>query len=181
MTTTTTTTTTTNGLDFWDAFRTGVEKIFEQWTVLRLASENEWGGHNTDQKIQSLVDHVLTSLFFHPLSKGKEPDFYEVYAYLEDYLSEQLRCTTDEGIIDEVCDIFEQLLAECRSGDYSRVEKLLALSPKNEVAPRDETHPMDTSEVETSNTGVNTNTNTNINEHEDWTTVTSKKKKKKTN
>jgi hypothetical protein len=41
------------------AFREGTNSIFRQWTALELAVHNGWGGHNSEEKANVMINEVL--------------------------------------------------------------------------------------------------------------------------
>lgn len=41
------------------AFHAGTNSIFRQWTALELAVHNQWGGHNSEEKANAMINEVL--------------------------------------------------------------------------------------------------------------------------
>lgn len=50
------------------AFEEGARLLFQQWTALRLAVENQWGGQNSDEKAQWLLQDTIQWFY---KTKGK--------------------------------------------------------------------------------------------------------------
>lgn len=46
-------------------FEEGCTFIFQRWTALNLAVENEWGGSDSRQKAQALFDDTLQWFYRH--------------------------------------------------------------------------------------------------------------------
>jgi hypothetical protein len=50
-------------------FEEGVGLVFSQWTALCLAVEQEWGGHESEDKANFLIDEVIQWFY---KKKGKQ-------------------------------------------------------------------------------------------------------------
>ena len=57
--------------DCVEAFTQGLGSVFRQWTALELAVHNQWGGPNSAEKANSLMDEVL-HLFEDPRTRYKD-------------------------------------------------------------------------------------------------------------
>ena len=56
-----------------EAFKEGVKSVFNQWTALELAVHHGWGGVNSSEKSQGLIQEVID------LFDGKEKIYKDVY------------------------------------------------------------------------------------------------------
>ncbi|XP_002983095.2 pre-rRNA-processing protein TSR2 homolog [Selaginella moellendorffii] len=101
----------------------GIRLCFSRWTALQLAVENEWGGRNSVQKSQQLVEDVVSFL---TQTKGT---LYidDLEALLEDAMSESFNTDLEDGSHEEVAEIVMFLNEECGVGNFERV-KSMALS-----------------------------------------------------
>ncbi|VWU52467.1 pre-rRNA-processing protein TSR2, putative, partial [Hepatocystis sp. ex Piliocolobus tephrosceles] len=59
----------------------GINLLFDKWTVLCLAVENNWGGIRSEEKKKSLIKYVHSYLLSNNLSKDKLSE------YLKDEMS----------------------------------------------------------------------------------------------
>lgn len=44
---------------FKPLFQEGVTLLFQRWTALQLAVQNEWGGSSSKEKAQALLEEVI--------------------------------------------------------------------------------------------------------------------------
>ena len=58
------------------AFEEGAALVFSKWTALGLAVENEWGGRNSRQKADDLIEEAIQ--WFYSQKGGPTPSSQEV-------------------------------------------------------------------------------------------------------
>ncbi|KAJ1921932.1 rRNA accumulation- protein [Mycoemilia scoparia] len=112
------------------AFIEGIDHVFAKWTALLLAVENEWGGPDSIEKRDWMVDMVVD--LFDKDGKNVIPEDVEdrLLQIMEDEFQTQIEDSSarDIGVI--VCQMFK----ECIHGDHSRVDKLLKEREEREAA-----------------------------------------------
>jgi pre-rRNA-processing protein TSR2 len=90
-------------IDHWnrmeDAFSEGITLIFSGWPVLKVAIEEQWGGHESSQKLQWLIEEI-TYLFLKDASRSYSSD--DIEAILEDVLRAEFNVEVDDGSISHV-------------------------------------------------------------------------------
>lgn len=63
-----------------DAFIQGFGSVFRQWTALELAVHNCWGGPQSAEKANNLMNEVL-ELFNNPKTIYKDVSYYYFFYY----------------------------------------------------------------------------------------------------
>ncbi|KAJ2829516.1 rRNA accumulation- protein [Coemansia erecta] len=107
------------------AFVEGVDHILSKWTALELAVQHEWGGRNTQEKRDNLVDEIAD--YFDGLArKGQAPETTDLEELLLDILDEDFSITLEDASEKEVARIICQLFSECRHSNFSTVDRLAA-------------------------------------------------------
>ncbi|KAJ1815254.1 rRNA accumulation- protein [Coemansia sp. RSA 2671] len=105
-----------------EAFIEGVDHILAKWTALGLAIEHSWGGHETEEKRDDMVDDIVE--FFDNAKQKPEP------LDLQDLLLEIMNLDFHVELKDEsekeVAAVLCKLFAECRAGNFTTVDKLAA-------------------------------------------------------
>lgn len=49
-------------IDYWQEMIIGIRAIVESWTAIQLAVENGWGGRNSVEKVNTLVNLIVSLL-----------------------------------------------------------------------------------------------------------------------
>merc|ERR1711934_962525 len=83
------------------AFIAESRAVFFQWTVLRLAVQNSWGGGNAAEKEEALLNEVL-GLFGKAQQAGKKVYADEIQEVLDSALNEDFETVPDDGSTKEV-------------------------------------------------------------------------------
>mmetsp|Transcript_27419 Transcript_27419/g.43164 ORF Transcript_27419/g.43164 Transcript_27419/m.43164 type:complete len:203 (-) Transcript_27419:34-642(-) len=104
----------------WRQLTLGVGSIFRQWTVLRLAVENNWGEGDSNRKLE-LMQEQLLPLF----RKQKPPEKEDIEDYLEDFLEENFSTVAEDGSLQEVASIILEMFQKCGVQDLSLVNRVL--------------------------------------------------------
>mmetsp|Transcript_2723 Transcript_2723/g.3876 ORF Transcript_2723/g.3876 Transcript_2723/m.3876 type:complete len:200 (-) Transcript_2723:231-830(-) len=105
----------------WRQLSVGIASIFRQWTVVRLAVENNWGGGDSQRKLELMLEQLL------PLFQKPKPPFQEdVEDYLEDFLDAQFHTVAEDGSLSEVASIILEMFQKCGVQDMSLVNNVLA-------------------------------------------------------
>ncbi|XP_073048979.1 uncharacterized protein [Primulina eburnea] len=97
----------------------GIGMLLSRLAALRMAVENEWGGHDSLQKSQQL-GHDL----FHRLTQSKEQVYIDD---LEDMLDEfmlSLNTEIGDGSIEEIAEKMMVMREECLEGNFNSIKKL---------------------------------------------------------
>ncbi|TVU45832.1 hypothetical protein EJB05_05335 [Eragrostis curvula] len=102
------------------ALSEGVGLVFERWTALQMAVENQWGGRDSRAKADQLGASIL-SWFCH--SKG--PHYFEdLVDMMYDTISESFNADFEDGSVEEVAEQLLIMHEECQQRNYSSIEKL---------------------------------------------------------
>lgn len=98
----------------WDNFQGGVKSALHQWTALRLAVENNWGGGDSERKAQ-LLEEELINMF-----KTKKELFRdEVEDFLADALDDSFSTYAEDGSPRQVAAMLIDMFAQCGRFDYT--------------------------------------------------------------
>ncbi|KAJ1893133.1 rRNA accumulation- protein [Kickxella alabastrina] len=106
-----------------DAFIEGVDHILAKWTALALAVENEWGGSDTEDKRENMVDEVV-EFFNNAAAKRQRPEPTDLEAILLDIMTEDFNISLEDGSEKEVAARLTAIFIECINGNHSTVNKL---------------------------------------------------------
>ena len=82
----------------WDIFAKSIKAVFQGWTSLRLAVENNWGGGNSLQKAETFVIEVVQMF-----KSRRSIDCVELEDYLDGVMDEEFSCELEDGSQKEVC------------------------------------------------------------------------------
>jgi pre-rRNA-processing protein TSR2 len=98
-----------------------VRVVFGEWTALKLAVENEWGGHDTRQKALQLLDDVL-----HHLHANKTLHADDLELSLVQALADDFNVEAEDGSPNQVAHLLTQLHREASAGATTTADQLLA-------------------------------------------------------
>ncbi|KAH3759586.1 26S proteasome non-ATPase regulatory subunit 3 [Pelomyxa schiedti] len=102
----------------WGWFEDGVRAVFGQWTGMSLCIDNRWGGRNTQQRCDRLIEDVLD--MFWNNERVYHDELEDIFYDFFDTMSVSL----EDNSIEQVSLELEKLCNECLRGDFSRVIKL---------------------------------------------------------
>ncbi|KAJ1674393.1 rRNA accumulation- protein [Spiromyces aspiralis] len=103
------------------AFIEGIDHVFAKWTALLLAVENGWGGPDSQEKRDWMVDMVVD--LFDQKGKNVEPE--DIEDRLIQIMSDEFNTVLDDGSAETVSQIIYKLYHECIHGNHSTVDRLL--------------------------------------------------------
>ena len=103
-----------------NAFTRAVHVVFGEWTALKLAVENEWGGHNSRDKGLGLLQRVLSGMLSTATVHRDELQDLLDLALLDDFNIE-----AEDDSPYQVAQLLCQLHAEAKSGQTQTAEQLL--------------------------------------------------------
>ncbi|XP_008813560.1 pre-rRNA-processing protein TSR2 isoform X1 [Phoenix dactylifera] len=105
--------------------REGISLVLSQWTALRMAIENEWGGRDSHRKSEELVSTIL-----YWFTQSKPPLYIDD---LENILDENLvlsfNTEIEDGSVEEVAEHLMIMHEDCLKGNFEPIEKLRKLGP----------------------------------------------------
>eukprot|EP00752_Nemacystus_decipiens_P009657 g8628.t1 len=101
-------------LDAWGNFQGGVKSALNQWTALRLAVENNWGGGDSERKA-ALLEEGLMNLF----KTKKEIYKDEVEDFLADFLDDSFSTYAEDDSPAQVAAMLVEMFAQCGRLDYT--------------------------------------------------------------
>ncbi|CAN0030596.1 unnamed protein product [Pylaiella littoralis] len=100
--------------DAWGNFQGGVKSALNQWTALRLAVENNWGGGDSERKA-ALLEEELMNLF----KTKKEIYKDEVEDFLGDFLDDSFGTYAEDDSPAQVAAMLVEMFAQCGRLDYT--------------------------------------------------------------
>ncbi|KAJ2374396.1 rRNA accumulation- protein [Coemansia sp. RSA 2607] len=106
-----------------EAFIEGVDHVLEKWTALSLAVTNMWGGEKTKEKRDNMVDEIVEH-FDGIAAKKKTPEATDLEDMLLDIMDEDFNISLEDQSEKEVAKILITIYNECRTGNFSTVDKL---------------------------------------------------------
>ncbi|KAJ2493937.1 rRNA accumulation- protein [Coemansia sp. RSA 2050] len=108
-----------------EAFIEGVDHILAKWTALGLAIEHSWGGRETEEKRDDMVDDIVE--FFDNAANAKQkPEPLDLQELLLEIMNLDFHVELNDESEKEVAAVLCKLFAECRSGNFATVDSLAA-------------------------------------------------------
>lgn len=106
----------------WSKFVQATGAIFSNWTALKLATDNGWGGMNSKGKAQKMHQDAL-ALF----ANGGEPVYAdELGDFFEDTILDSFSCDAEDGSCREVAEKIVQQFQLCvHQGDFTAANQLI--------------------------------------------------------
>ncbi|CAN7025292.1 hypothetical protein HID58_023571 [Brassica napus] len=108
----------------------GIYLELSQWTAMKAAVDNGWGGRDSHEKANRTLSTVV-DYFIH--LKDPTTGFDGLADILENGLYE-LNTVADDGSLEEVTETLLDWYYECLEGDYRRLEKLRATSSQRRAS-----------------------------------------------
>ena len=102
------------------AFEEGVSYIFHNWTALKLAVEQDWGGVESDEKREWFIDVIIDHFDKH----GKKLDIDEVEDILSQVMTDEFNATLEDDSPYLVAKHLILLFNQCINGNFAEVERL---------------------------------------------------------
>ncbi|GAA5811208.1 hypothetical protein MFLAVUS_004639 [Mucor flavus] len=102
------------------AFEEGVSYIFHNWTALKLAVEQDWGGVESAEKREWMIDLIVG----HFDKRGSQLDIDEIEDVLAQIMTDEFNATLEDDSPYLVAKHLVLLYAQCVKGDFSEVERL---------------------------------------------------------
>nr|PVC51812.1 hypothetical protein MACL_00001269 [Theileria orientalis] len=104
-----------------EVFCKACEKVFDCWTALNLAVDNNWGGDDSLSKKELLVRNVIEYCL-----KAKELYADEIEDILIVKLDEYFSVNLEDGSEVEIASILVKLHQTCSNNDFSFANELIA-------------------------------------------------------
>lgn len=104
-----------------EAFKEGLQSVFRQWTALELAIHHEWGGRNSSEKADSLVEDILQQ-FLGPEKIYKD----DIALILEDYMDVNFSTVCEDNSPEELGELLVTMWRQCCAGEFGLVHNALA-------------------------------------------------------
>ncbi|ORY98344.1 Pre-rRNA-processing protein TSR2-domain-containing protein, partial [Absidia repens] len=102
------------------AFHEGVTYIFKTWTALKLAVEQDWGGVESAEKRDWMIE-LITDYFG---KNGKKVDVDEIEDILNQIMSDEFHTLLEDDSAYLVAKHLVELFNQCINGNFSEVERL---------------------------------------------------------
>ncbi|VDD77258.1 unnamed protein product [Mesocestoides corti] len=100
-----------------------ITKVFDSWTVLRLAERHGTGGRETKAKLQSLVNFVMQRL-------NKRVEAEDLADMLEDYLYDNLNVLCEDDSQYDVANLILQAFTLHSAGKILELAELASKLPE---------------------------------------------------
>mmetsp|Transcript_8090 Transcript_8090/g.8240 ORF Transcript_8090/g.8240 Transcript_8090/m.8240 type:complete len:192 (-) Transcript_8090:76-651(-) len=105
---------------YFSAFKEGLGSAFRQWTALELAVDQRWGGANSNEKAEHLIN-VVTNLF----STNKRVYKDDIVIILEEYMEVEFSTICEDESCAEVAELLLEMWRQCSQGDFTLVTNAL--------------------------------------------------------
>lgn len=105
----------------FSAFKEGLGSVFRQWTALELAVDQQWGGVNSSEKADQLINSIL-SMF----SSSKKVYKDEIVVFLEDYLEIEFSIICEDDSPSEIAELLLDMWRQCSIGNFALATNALA-------------------------------------------------------
>jgi len=102
-------------------FQEGLGSVFRQWTALELAVHHEWGGSQSSQRANELMQEIL-DMFLGPERIYKD----DITLVLEDFMETQLNTVCEDNSIEEISELLVLMWRECGQGNFNLVINALS-------------------------------------------------------
>ncbi|KAI9265230.1 Pre-rRNA-processing protein TSR2-domain-containing protein [Phascolomyces articulosus] len=104
------------------AFEEGVNYIFKSWTALNLAVEQDWGGVDSAEKRDWMMQ-VIVDYFG---SNGKKLDIEDIETILEQIMTDEFQILLEDDSAYLVAKHLVEVYHQCIRGNFTEVERLKA-------------------------------------------------------
>ena len=102
-------------------FTEGLGSTLRQWTALELAVHHQWGGINSNDKAEALVNE-LVGMFTGPDKIYKD----DVSLLLDEYMETNFYTICEDDSTDELGDLLVTMWRQCCAGDFTIATNALA-------------------------------------------------------
>ncbi|KAJ2614508.1 rRNA accumulation- protein [Coemansia sp. RSA 1365] len=106
-----------------EAFVEGVDHILNRWTALELAVQHEWGGHDSQEKREDMVDEIVEH-FDKLIRKRKTPEPTDLEELLLDIMDGDFSVALDDQSEKEVAKLICSVFFECKTGNFTTVDRM---------------------------------------------------------
>ncbi|KAK9719670.1 Pre-rRNA-processing protein TSR2 [Popillia japonica] len=137
-------------------FRQIVERIFSNWTALRLAVEHSMGGPNSKQVAICTIDYIIQYC-----TSENDLELEDIEDVLDDIMDQEFNTICEDNSIKEVSQLLYNFLQLLKTGDTVQLEKSAKESRMVEEEPSTSCQTM----------------NEDLPEDAEWTQVKSRRKK----
>ncbi|XP_021716904.1 pre-rRNA-processing protein TSR2 homolog isoform X2 [Chenopodium quinoa] len=96
-------------------FCQGISRVLSEWNGLQMAIQNEWGGHDSNQKSQQLVFDIFS---WFCQSKGSL-SVEELENFLHETMLFSFNTDIEDGSIEEVAEQLMNMHEGCLNGCYT--------------------------------------------------------------
>lgn len=105
-----------------NAFAKAARVLFRRWTALGLAVSQSWGGNDSEQKAESLLEEVF-QLFE---ERGSAVTEQELGQLLLEAMEEDFNAQLEDGSAEQVAHELVMLHADCVNKELSRPQRIIA-------------------------------------------------------
>ncbi|KAI8873059.1 hypothetical protein GQ42DRAFT_153101 [Ramicandelaber brevisporus] len=105
-----------------EQFEDGIVSLFSFWTALNLAVENEWGGAESSEKREFMVDSFMEYFDEH----GTAYEIDDLEEWLVGFMGDCFGIDLEDDSEVEVAKRMAELYSDCVKGDFSQIEALRA-------------------------------------------------------
>lgn len=105
--------------------------VFSRWSTLQMAVQNEWGGPDSKEKYEWLIDETI-DLFS---KRGPKIDLDDLLDLFDGVFDAEFEMIADDGSVEEVSSVLLDLFNECIYGKTTLLERLKSLNPPPTIIP----------------------------------------------
>ncbi|KAJ2556838.1 rRNA accumulation- protein [Coemansia sp. RSA 1933] len=107
-----------------EAFIEGVDHVLANWTALELAVQHGWGGRNTSDKRENMVDEIVEYFDQQVRKKNTTIETTDVEELLVQVMEEDFSIMLEDQSEKQVAALLCSIFAECKSGNFATVDKM---------------------------------------------------------
>eukprot|EP01117_Protostelium_nocturnum_P018844 TRINITY_DN7967_c0_g1_i3.p1 TRINITY_DN7967_c0_g1~~TRINITY_DN7967_c0_g1_i3.p1 ORF type:complete len:192 (-),score=65.79 TRINITY_DN7967_c0_g1_i3:68-643(-) len=169
----------------WKLFVEGVRCVLSRWTALNLAIDNFWGGRNSREKAEDVLETILNT--FH--EKGSKVKQEQLEDYLYEVIEKEFHVMAEDGSVEEVTRLIMNIFHRISVNDPEFVRSFLNTKvpkgsensvfqkpPDESSSDEDDSMDSDTMDMEE---GEHVSGRAKVYDEEGWEVVTKKTGKKK--
>ena len=112
-------------------FEQAIRGLMKCWSTLRLCVENHFGGANSEQKRDVMIEGLIAKF----KAKGNTINPSTIIDYLYNFFEQKMMADCEDGSIEDIAELIIRLCAECFEGDVALAEMIIEDSKKPLESP----------------------------------------------
>ncbi|EDR22517.1 hypothetical protein, conserved [Entamoeba dispar SAW760] len=107
-------------------FEQSVRGLMNCWSTLRLCVEHQFGGVNSQQKKDSMVQSIISKY----RTKGNTINPHSIIDFLYNFFEQKMNTSCEDESIEDVAELISRLCAECIVGDTTLAQNIIEEAKK---------------------------------------------------